>query len=228
MRRRRPSVLTLAAPDDGEPAEAMPAEHGAECVDPTTDRLRRLLLLVAQHKSQAEIAQHFGVSERTIRNWLTEARRRRIAVVRGLDPLDMLAGILWNFSYAKAQLLLTVEQAARDGDLVARVAALRELRALARSEFATLQGLGILDRADALIPGPLDPREEVDREFIRSARAIFDVSIEEIATPDDELDPGEEADRELSRDALPVFNVGTGFGSPPREDIAVPDDDPLF
>jgi hypothetical protein len=142
---------------------------------------------------------------------------------------------LWNFSYAKAQLLLVVEQAAQDGDLVARVAALRELRALAGSELATLQRLGILDRAGSLIPAPLDPAEEAGRQLARDALAVFDVNIdfdqhpeEEITTPDDELNPGEEACREMARDALAVFDVSTDFGRPAREEIAVPDDDPLF
>ena len=63
---------------------------------PTVDdaKLNMLALMQLLDWKQNQMAKFFGVSDRTIRNWLPEVRHRRISLPEGLDPQREFSRIL--------------------------------------------------------------------------------------------------------------------------------------
>lgn len=77
----------------GEPGPSAPQDAGAEARDDDAhrERLRSALRMSAEGKTQPEIAAAFGVTDRTIRNWLAEARTLRLGTFRSTSAEEALA-----------------------------------------------------------------------------------------------------------------------------------------
>lgn len=92
------SPIYGSAGGDGRPPKPPPAIASAGGDEPRDDdaaleRMRAAVRMAAQGKTQPEIAAHFGVTDRTVRAWLTKARELRLGTFRSLSAEDVLAEI---------------------------------------------------------------------------------------------------------------------------------------
>ena len=90
------SPIHGAAGGDGRPPKPPPAIASAGGDEPRDDdaameRMRAALRMAAEGKTQPEIAAHFGVTDRTVRAWLTKARQLRLGTFRSLGAEEALA-----------------------------------------------------------------------------------------------------------------------------------------
>jgi predicted transcriptional regulator len=128
-----------------------------EVFDPTEEKLRRVLLAEAMNMSQSQIAAELSCSERTVRRYLVEAKRRKLAIVKGSTAADMLANALFHAGHVRAELLRTYYEARNSGDRPSVLRALSELRQHSRDEIARLERAGALE---ALAPPTADKVKE--------------------------------------------------------------------
>ncbi len=98
-----------------------------EHTDYTVTRLRMMLDLWMQGHTQAEIAEKFGVTPRTIRNWLAEARRRGIGTLKNTDPADYVSRSLYRLHKMDTD-LMGLQQKAEQRGRTAQRAGNRALR----------------------------------------------------------------------------------------------------
>jgi transposase-like protein len=98
--------------------------------------------MAARGKTQAEIAQHFNRSERTIRVWLKEAQRRRLVAFRGMTPEQLLAASESKLLGLQEILLARLAAAEETTDYRGIAALIRELRGIEhdRYRFRSLAG----------------------------------------------------------------------------------------
>jgi predicted transcriptional regulator len=139
-----------------QPVSQNPQADG-EAVDPTEEKLRRVLLAEAMNMPQSQIAAEFRRSERTVRRYLVEAKRRKLAVVKGSTAADMLASALFHSGHVRGELLRTYYEARSSGD---RPSVLRPRVSFcqhSRDEIALLERAGALE---ALAPPTADKVEE--------------------------------------------------------------------
>jgi hypothetical protein len=115
--------------------------------------------------TQAQMAQELNCSQRTIRRYLVEAKRRKLAIVKGSTAADMLANALFHAGHVRAELLRTYYEARNSGDRPSVLRALSELRQHSTDEIALLERAGALDRAVA-------PKDVADVERTRWTGAV--------------------------------------------------------
>ncbi len=87
---------------------------------------------------QSQIAEYFGVTDRTIRNWLRELKDRRICLSEGLDPQREFSRILLQFDARKAEIEAIKHDARAVGDLKIQLACAKESRSLERERYEFL------------------------------------------------------------------------------------------
>jgi ParB-like chromosome segregation protein Spo0J len=139
-----------------QPVSQNPQADG-KAFHPTEEKLRRVLLAEAMNMPQSQIAAELKCSERTVRRYLVEAKRRKLAIVRGSTALDMLANALFHAGHVRAELLRTYYEARNSGDRPSVLRALSELRQHSRDEIALLERAGALE---ALAPPTTDKVED--------------------------------------------------------------------
>ena len=84
--------------------------------DLDTARLRQVLNMLLEGRTQKEIAANFGKNVRTIRRWIIEAKRRKLALTEGLTPQQALADFLYCCAAQMADLLRMKSAAEAQGD----------------------------------------------------------------------------------------------------------------
>lgn len=121
-------------PDAADDAEA--SRDAGLTVDEA--KLNMLALMQLLDWKQNQMAEFFGVSDRTIRNWLPELRNRRISLPEGLDPQREFSRILLQFDAGKAELEAIKHDARAIGDLKIQLACAKELRSLEKERYELL------------------------------------------------------------------------------------------
>jgi len=109
-------------------------------------KLRQLLVLQLQGRKQQEIARHFGVTERTIRNWIQRASDLKLAIPGGLDPAREVGRTLLRFYAREAELLTWKRDAEAAGDRKEMRACAKDLRNLEKDRVQFLDRLGLYAR----------------------------------------------------------------------------------
>ncbi len=123
------------APSKG-PAEEAPS--GAR-IDEA--RLRLLLMMRLQGRTQKECAEVFGVDERTVRNWEQKLGGLASTLCEGLDPSATVDGSLLRFTAREDELLRWKREAEAEADRATMLKCSKELRLLERERFEFLRKL---------------------------------------------------------------------------------------
>ncbi len=149
--------------------------------DPDTLRLRQVLTMRMEGRTQKEIAEHFGKDTRTIRRWIREAKQLKLKLFEYLTPEEALADYLYSFGAQKLDLLRLKKTAeeARDYRLLLRC--LKELTRLEATRMAVLEKLGLFTRI-TFAQSPPDPDaagtqmliDGIDRVLAAGAEVIAD------------------------------------------------------
>jgi len=77
-----------------------------------------------------------------VRRYLVEAKKRKLAIVKGTTAADMLANALFHAGHVRAELLRTYYEVRNSGDRPSVLRALSELRQHSRDEIALLERAG--------------------------------------------------------------------------------------
>jgi len=80
-----------------------------------------------------------------VRRYLVEAKKRKLAIVKGTTAADMLANALFHAGHVRAELLRTYYEVRNSGDRPSVLRALSELRQHSRDEIALLERAGALE-----------------------------------------------------------------------------------
>ncbi len=113
--------------------------------DPDTARLRKVLNMLLEGRTQKEIAAHFGKSVRTIRRWIREATRRKLVLTQGLAPEQALADFLYCCTAQSADLRRLKSAAEAKGDLAVAIRCNREILRHETTRMAVLEKLGLFN-----------------------------------------------------------------------------------
>ena len=111
----------------------------------------------ASGKSQREIAKHFGRSERTVRVWLVEAKRRRLIAFRGMSPEQMLAASETKLLSLQHLLLGRLAAAQESNDHRGLAALIREIRGIELDRYRLREVAGFF------AGNPYRPSDDDDR-----------------------------------------------------------------
>ena len=106
-------------------------------------KLYLCLAMQLQGRTQKEIAEHFHVTDRTIRNWFDKLKGRKIAISKDLDPHNEISLALLRFAAREAELLQWKRDAEADCDRKAMERFAKELRRLEKDHFDFLRRLGL-------------------------------------------------------------------------------------
>ncbi len=120
--------------------DASQLEHGVPADDA---KLYLCLAMQLQGRTQKEIAEHFHVTDRTIRNWFDKLKGRKIAISKDLDPHNEISLTLLRFAAREAELLQWKRDAEADCDRKAMQGFAKELRQLEKDRFDFLRRLGL-------------------------------------------------------------------------------------
>ena len=170
---KSPATTTATPPSGRSPSEA---------------KLRLVLFMMLQGRTQKEIAAHFKVDPRTIRNWQKKLRGVTLGIVENLDPGRELERILVCLAASEAQLRKTSEEAQARSDFATVIRCAKELARLAIQRLALLQKLGVFDRFNVPSSGGDEPGQhqaDVLSEMIESFTASFADGPAEISDPED-------------------------------------------
>lgn len=91
-------------------------------------RCREALSLYLRGQTQKQIAVHFGKNERTVRNWLGEARKLQVAALKELSAESVLADDLQAYTTLIESLKMRQSEAWEKGDHRLALEIIRELR----------------------------------------------------------------------------------------------------
>ncbi len=106
--------------------------------DPDTLRLRQVLTMRTEGRTQKEIAEHFGKDTRTIRRWIAEAKQLKLKLFEYLTPEEALADYLYSFAAQKLDLLRLKKTAEEAGDHRLVLRCLKELTRFEATRMAVL------------------------------------------------------------------------------------------
>ena len=136
----------ISVPADAESCPLGPNGESAAfevLEDPDTLRLRQVLTMRMEGRTQKEIAEHFGKDTRTIRRWMSEAKQRKLKLSEHLAPDEALADFLYSFASQKIDLLCLKKTAEEAGDHRLVLRCLKELIRLDVTRMAVLEKLGL-------------------------------------------------------------------------------------
>jgi len=140
---------------------------------PDTERLRAVLVMSMEHRPQAEIAARYGVTVRTVRNWLEKARRLRIATYKGKSPEALLAETDHLHAVLSGALLQRFNVARAAGDTKGMAALARELSRIQRDKFAIREMLGVFDDLRLNSPVAADPHAQRAQALLAAMHETF-------------------------------------------------------
>jgi hypothetical protein len=138
--------------------------------DPNVARLIQVLLMVAQDKTQAQIAAYFDKDVRTIRRWLKRAREMGLAVSSTTTPQDMVDEINNYFLELKAGVLDFMMQAKAENNTNKFLRCVGELRNLELARIAALARIGRFDNFTFLSPHLPNSRAALAQEISAEAQ----------------------------------------------------------
>lgn len=141
QRRRRPDGSIACEDlhsDDDQPVEIA--------------RLRTVLNLLAEGRSQSEIAEHFNRSTRTIRRWIADAKRHRIQTMKDMTPEDLVSATLFRYFQIAADLQAMKREALEEGDRRSAIECLRQIRQTERDKYLVLEKVGLFENFSFLQP----------------------------------------------------------------------------
>ncbi len=140
--------------------------------DTNVARYLQVLHMVAQDKTQDQIAAYFDRDVRTIRRWIKRAREMGLAVSSTITPQDMVDEINNHFLELKADVLDLKTQAKAENDSKTILFCIKELRNIELARIAALARIGRFDNFTFLSPHPLNSRaalaQEIDAEAKRA------------------------------------------------------------
>ena len=126
--------------------------------DPNAVRLLLVLRMIAQGKSQREIAAHFEKDVRTIRRWIGRAKGLGIVVSNHVTPQAVVDEVMNRFAELRADVLDLKKQAEVHNDAKLTLRCVAELRILALAEVAGLGRIGFFDNFTFPPPSLPNPR----------------------------------------------------------------------
>jgi len=168
-----------------EPEEEESGAEDADAPDAEADddahaaRLREVLLLTAQHVAQVEIAARYHVTPRTVRNWVAEARRRRLGTFRRASADDFLSESEWQHATLKAIAWRHLTAAEAVGDAAGVLRWSRQLQSLELTHSTVRMRCGFF--ATRPLDPPLTEREAAEAREVAGAtklRALAIMSLE--------------------------------------------------
>jgi transposase len=140
-----PRKRTRLAKNNNGPAAVAPAVNDGPNDAPDIVRLRAVLSMSAEGRTQREIARHFGKDERTIRRWATEAQRRQVAILRNYDAEGELAKALYHLNDEFAFAMRTRRIAEETGNLKLALKANQQCQRITETRLAILTKFGLFD-----------------------------------------------------------------------------------
>ncbi len=119
--------------------------------DPDIVKLRAVLTMSAEGRTQREIAEHFGKNKRTIRRWAVEARRRQVTSLRSYDAEGELSKALYHLDDEFAFAMRTRRIAEETDDFKLALRANEQCQRITETRLAILTKFGLFDgyRLDA-------------------------------------------------------------------------------
>lgn len=131
-------------PGRTEPDGSPETEHqDSKGVDAEEARFRLLFMMQLRGCSQKKMAQHFGVTTRTIRNWLPKLAGLKLPILENIDPNDEVGRILCRYAVRETELLEWKCAAETDRDYRVMIAISKELRLLEKSRCDFLDRIGL-------------------------------------------------------------------------------------
>jgi DNA-binding transcriptional regulator YiaG len=160
--------------EDADAPGALSKDDAEADDDAHAARLRDVLLLTAQHVPQAEIAARYHVTTRTVRNWIAEARRRRLGTFRRASADDFLAESEWQHATLKAIAWrhLTAAEAAGDAAGVLRWS--RQLQSLEVTHSTVRMRCGLFTTRP--LDPPLTESAAAEAREVAGARRLRDLA----------------------------------------------------
>ena len=165
--------------------------------DPDTTKLRCILTMLAEGRTQLEIAEHFGKDPRTVRRWTKEAKRRKLAMSERLTPEEALTDFLCSFAAQRADLLRIKKSAEADENFGLALRCIRELSRHEATRMAVLEKLGLFD-------GLALGQSISDGPGTRKAQVLVDAA-ENVLTGKFEMDGCGGEDQEDEDDDEPIY-----------------------
>jgi len=140
------------------------------------------LVMILDGSSQKEIAEHFGVDPRTIRNWMPKIDKVKLGIVESIDPTRELERLLVRFATAEDRFRTIGKDALARSDYATAIRCEKELKRLAEQRVRALSKLGVFDRFTLPQASTSDPNERA-AEFL--ADMIQSVHANVIDRPDE-------------------------------------------
>lgn len=155
-KRRRPAGITDQEPvNEAEPAENRAGEKPAQIAQndtedasgcsPTEAKLQLVLIMMLDGRAQKEIASHFKVDPRTIRNWQKKLGGLKLGIVKNLDPTREVERILVRLVSSEVWYRDNREVALARSDFGTAIRCEKELLQLANQRVGLLSKLGVFD-----------------------------------------------------------------------------------
>ena len=113
--------------------------------NPEAAKLRMVLSMVAENRSQQEIAEHFGCDVRTVRRWMEKGREQQLAVYEEFNPEEEIAATLFDLGELRAEAASVGRAAMEAGDSKLVLRTLEQRRRIIESRVAILAKLGHFD-----------------------------------------------------------------------------------
>ena len=145
-------------------------------------KLDLLALMQLLDWKQNQMAEFFGVSDRTIRNWLPELRDRRINLPEGLDPLREFNRILLQCDAGRAELEAIKQDARAMGDLKIQLTCAKDLRNLEKERYEFLARHQTFAGIQIGAVNDQDRNAQDARQLLEMAATLF--NIENVAGDD--------------------------------------------
>ncbi len=120
-------------------------ESEKDAQNPEAAKLRAALSMVAENRSQKEIADHFGCDVRTVRRWIKKGREQQLAVYQEFSPEEEIAATLFDLGELRAQVASIGRAAMEAGDTKLALRTVEQSRRIVESRIAILAKLGHFD-----------------------------------------------------------------------------------
>ena len=127
---------------------------------PTEIKLKLVLLMMIEGRSQKEIAKHFKVDPRTIRNWQKKLKRLKLGIVENLNPTREIERILVRLTSFEARLREIREDVLARSEFGTVIRCEKELMRLAIQRIGLLKKFGVFDQFRLPLTSTDDPGKQ--------------------------------------------------------------------
>ena len=153
--------------------------------NPEAAKLRTVLSMVAENRSQEEIANHFGCDVRTVRRWIKKGRVQQLAVYHEFDPEEEIAATLFHLGELRAEAASIGRAAIESGDLKLALRTVEQMRRILESRISILAKLGHFDAYQFEAESTKRDREGTRSLIIDAARDVFALESKDSDDPAD-------------------------------------------